>query len=154
MITKSKKTSISMLRKMSILPVAFIAMYLFSCGVVSKNEVIVDCNIYVYEEEILEKPLFKGKSADEFLEWAQSEIKYPFIALENGIAGRVFTEFVIERDGSISNARTVRGVDPLLDNEAIRVISSSPKWMPGKIDGNPVRVKYSIPIDFLLASSN
>ena len=72
------------------------------------------------------------------------------IALENGIQGKVFVEFVIEKDGSITNVRVLRSVDPSLDKEAIRVVSSMPKWKPGKQRGKAVRVSYTVPINFKL----
>lgn len=80
---------------------------------------------------------------------AQS-IKYPAIAQEKGIQGKVFVNFVVEKDGSVSSAKIARGVDPALDKEALRVVSSLPKWKPGKQGGNLVRVSYTVPINFVL----
>ena len=80
---------------------------------------------------------------------AQS-VKYPVIAQENGIQGKVFVNFVVEKDGSIKNAKIFRGVDPSLDKEALRVVNSLPKWKPGKQGGKPVRVSYTVPINFVL----
>jgi len=77
-------------------------------------------------------------------------IKYPVIAQENGIQGKVYVTFVVDRDGSISNARVARGVDPSLDKEALRVVKDLPKWKPGKQRGKPVRVSYTVPINFVL----
>ncbi len=77
-------------------------------------------------------------------------IKYPVIAQENGIQGKVYVTFVVDRDGGISNARVARGVDPSLDKEALRVVSTLPKWKPGKQRGKPVRVSYTVPINFVL----
>jgi periplasmic protein TonB len=77
-------------------------------------------------------------------------IKYPVIAQENGIQGKVYVTFVVDRDGGISNARVARGVDPSLDKEALRVVNSLPKWKPGKQRGKPVRVSYTVPINFVL----
>lgn len=79
-----------------------------------------------------------------------SAIKYPVIAQENGIQGRVICQFVVNRDGSIVDVEVVRSVDPSLDKEAIRVIKSMPKWSPGKQRGKPVRVKYTLPVNFKL----
>mgnify|MGYP003304605262 CR=1 FL=1 len=75
-------------------------------------------------------------------------VKYPSKALKKGIQGRVFVEFIIERDGSISDANVLNSIHPLLDAEAVRVIKQMPKWEPGKQDGNPVRVKFTVPINF------
>lgn len=77
-------------------------------------------------------------------------IKYPVIAQENGIQGKVFVNFVVEKDGSVTKATISRGVDPSLDKEALRVVNSLPKWKPGKQGGKPVRVSYTVPINFVL----
>ncbi len=77
-------------------------------------------------------------------------IKYPVIAQENGIQGKVYVTFVVGKDGSVSNATIARGVDPSLDKEALRVVNSLPKWKPGKQRGKPVNVSYTVPINFVL----
>jgi protein TonB len=77
-------------------------------------------------------------------------IKYPVIAQENGIQGKVYVNFVVDRDGSITNAKISRGVDPSLDKEALRVVNSLPKWKPGMQRGKPVKVSYTVPISFVL----
>lgn len=77
-------------------------------------------------------------------------IKYPVIAQENGIQGKVFVNFVANKDGSVTGAKIARGVDPALDKEALRVVNSLPKWKPGKQGGKPVRVSYTVPINFVL----
>jgi protein TonB len=77
-------------------------------------------------------------------------IKYPVIAQENGIQGKVYVNFVVNTDGSVTNAKIARGVDPSLDKEALRVINSLPKWKPGKQRGKPVRVSFTVPINFVL----
>ena len=82
--------------------------------------------------------------------YLSNSIKYPAIAEENGIQGRVVCTFVVERDGSITDVKVVRSVDPSLDKEATRVISSMPKWVPGKQDGEPVRVRFTLPVTFKL----
>ncbi len=83
-------------------------------------------------------------------QWLSSNIKYPAMAAENGIEGRVIVQFVVERDGSVSGAHVVRGVDPSLDKEATRVVAQMPKWIPGKQNGSAVRVKYTVPVTFRL----
>lgn len=80
---------------------------------------------------------------------AQS-IKYPVIAQENGIQGKVFVNFVVNTDGSVTNAKIARGVDPSLDKEALRVVMTLPKWKPGRQGGKAVRVSYTVPINFQL----
>ena len=82
--------------------------------------------------------------------WLGSNFKYPVMAAENGIEGRVVVQFVVERDGSVSGVHVVRGVDPSLDKEATRVVSAMPKWIPGKQNGSAVRVKYTVPVTFRL----
>ena len=77
-------------------------------------------------------------------------IKYPVIAQENGIQGKVYVTFVVGKDGSIGNAQVARGVDPSLDKEALRVVNSLPKWKPGKQRGKAVRVSYNLPVKFTL----
>jgi protein TonB len=77
-------------------------------------------------------------------------IKYPVIAQENGIQGKVYVNFVVDKDGSITAAKIARGVDPSLDKEALRVVNSLPKWKPGTQRGKPVKVSYTVPISFVL----
>ena len=84
------------------------------------------------------------------LKFIGKSVKYPVIAQENGIQGRVIVTFTVEKDGSVADAKIVRGVDPSLDKEALRVINSMPKWKAGMQRGKPVRVKYTIPVTFRL----
>lgn len=79
-----------------------------------------------------------------------ASIKYPVVAQENGVQGRVIVSFVVERDGSISDVKVARSVDPSLDREALRVVKSMPRWSPGKQNGSTVRVKYTVPVVFRL----
>ena len=98
-------------------------------------------------------PSFPGGEKDLFT-WLAKHIKYPVQAEENGIQGRVVCTFIVETDGSIYDVQVTKPVDPSLDQEAIRVIKSMPKWNPGIKDGQPVRVKYSIPVTFRLSSDD
>ena len=91
-------------------------------------------------------PIFPGN----INKWISKNIKYPSLAADNGIQGKVYLKFVVEKDGTISNIEVVRGVDLSLDKEAVRVISKMPKWKPGKQRGKPVRVSYNLPITFQL----
>lgn len=115
---------------------------------------VVDEEEEEYEEEIFvvveDMPTFRGGDVNKFREWVQKRVKYPQIAAENGIQGKVFIMFVVEPDGTVSNTQIMRGVDPALDNEAIRVVKSSPKWVAGKQRGAPVRVRFSITVNFQL----
>ncbi len=95
------------------------------------------------------QPEFPGGNAA-MMKFLSDNIKYPVIAQENGLQGRVITNFVVERDGSITDVQVVRGVDPSLDREAIRVIQSMPRWKPGQQRGQPVRVRFTLPVVFRL----
>lgn len=95
-------------------------------------------------------PDFRGEGQEGFRKYIFQNLKYPQVAAENGISGRVFVKFVVEPDGSVSNVSIVRGIDPALDAEALRVVKSSPKWTPGKQRGIPVRVSFTFPILFVL----
>ena len=83
-------------------------------------------------------------------EYLSTHIKYPTIAEENGVQGRVIVTFVVERDGSITDVKVVKSVVPSLDKEASRVVAGMPKWIPGKQNGSAVRVKYTVPVTFRL----
>ena len=128
---------------------------------VDQNEVIEE---YVYEapeieeEEIEEEEVFKSvEEQPEFpggtaklLEYVQKNLKYPMMARESDIQGRVFVGFIVEKDGSITNVQVLRGIGGGCDEEAVRVVQSLPKFKPGKQRGNPVRVQYTLPIVFRL----
>ncbi|MCF8357286.1 MAG: energy transducer TonB [Prolixibacteraceae bacterium] len=105
-----------------------------------------DAEVFVIVEDMPEFP--GGELA--LRKWIANNIKYPVIAAENGIQGKVYVQFVVDRDGSVSNARIARGVDPSLDQEALRVVNNLPKWKPGMQRGKPVRVSYTVPINFQL----
>ncbi len=96
-----------------------------------------------------EMPEFR-EGAVALMKFITQSIRYPVVAQENGIQGRVVCSFVVNKDGSIVDAEIVRGIDPSLDKEALRVINSMPKWKPGKQRGKPVRVKFTMPITFRL----
>ena len=94
-------------------------------------------------------PTFPG-GQQELMSYLGKNIKYPTIAQENGTQGRVIIQFVVERDGTITDVHVARGVDPYLDKEAVRVVQSMPKWIPGKQNGKAVRVKFTVPVMFRL----
>ncbi|CCX53054.1 MAG: energy transducer TonB [Bacteroidales bacterium] len=110
----------------------------------------------VVEEEAIpfqlveEKPSFNGGDANEFSKWVNSKLQYPEIAKENGVQGRVTLQFTVNPDGSVSNVKVLRGVDSSLDKEAVRVVSMSPKWKPGKQRDRAVKVTYTFPVIFQL----
>jgi periplasmic protein TonB len=103
--------------------------------------------IFVVVEKM---PGFGGGDSNAFREYIARNLRYPEVAAENGIQGRVFVQFVVEADGRVSNVQVVRGVDPALDREAIRVVQGSPRWTPGEQRGKPVRVSFTFPIIFVL----
>ena len=86
------------------------------------------------------------------MEYLTKNVKYPEEAHKKGVQGRVIASFVVEEDGSITNANIAKSVDPLLDAEALRVVNAMPNWTPGMQRGKAVRVKYTIPINFMLQS--
>ena len=110
----------------------------------------------VVEEEAIpfqfveEKPSFMGGDANAFSKWVNERLVYPEIAKENGVSGRVTLQFTVNTDGTVSNIKVLRGVDPSLDKEAVRVVSMSPKWTPGKQRDRAVKVTYTFPVIFQL----
>ena len=125
----------------------------------NKEEVVIAAPVEAPEEEEEEEVVFVVvESMPEFpggqqalFKYLGDNVKYPVIAQENGIQGRVISQFVVNKDGSIVDIEVVRsGGDPSLDKEAVRVIKSMPKWKPGKQRGKPVRVKFTLPVNFKL----
>ncbi len=109
----------------------------------------------VEEEEIPfmlveEKPTFQKGDANQFSKWVNQRLVYPEIAKENGVQGRVTLQFTIDKDGTLTKVKVVRGVDPSLDKEAVRVVSMSPKWEPGRQRDRAVPVTYTFPVIFKL----
>ena len=100
-------------------------------------------------EFVEEDPSFPGGNAA-LMTWLAKNLKYPSAAQETGIQGRILVSFIVNRDGSIVEPRVMRSVDPSLDKEALRVVSSMPRWRPGKQHGKPVRVKFTLPVTFRL----
>ena len=121
--------------------------------VLKAKEVIADEKPKEEETKVFDvveqMPQFPGGNAALF-EYLSKHIKYPVIAEENGIQGRVIVTFVVERDGSIPDVKVLKSVDPSLDKEAQRVVKSMPRWIPGKQNGSAVRVKYTVPVTFRL----
>ncbi len=123
--------------------------------VLKAKEVIATEPVKPKEEEnkvfdvVEQMPSFPG-GMGALMQYLSKSIKYPVIAEENGIQGRVICTFVVERDGSITDVRIAKSVDPSLDKEAQRVVKSMPHWIPGKQNGSAVRVKYTLPVTFRL----
>ena len=95
-------------------------------------------------------PKFKGGDIEKFREWVRKNTRYPRLAAVNNIQGKVYVAFIVERDGAVSNVKLVKGIDPLINDEALRVVRSSPKWTPGRNRGVAVRVTYLIMLNFQL----
>jgi periplasmic protein TonB len=94
-------------------------------------------------------PTFKGGGLDKFREWISKRTNYPQAAYDRKLRGRVVLTFIVEKDGSVTNVTIVKGVDPLLDDAALKSISESPKWTPGLQRGEPARVRFIIPLNFM-----
>lgn len=107
-----------------------------------------DASVAIPFKLVDEKPSFMGGDANMFSQWVNSELRYPKEAKNNGIQGRVIVQFTIKADGSVSDVSLLRGVDEALDKEAIRVVSKSPKWKPGSMNGKKVDVRYIFPVIF------
>ena len=134
-------------------------------GDLNIGDVEADANtetqIYSFEEEeeeseskiffvVEDPPKFKGGDINTFRKWVQQNLEYPQVARENNISGRVFVSFVVNKDGEVTNVDVKRGVAPSLDEEAKRVVRSSPEWTPGEQRGKAVKVAFTIPIIFVL----
>lgn len=94
-------------------------------------------------------PSFPGGQAA-LMSYLSKNVKYPEEALKDNVQGRVIVGFIVEKDGSVSNAKIIRSVDSALDKEAIRIVMSMPKWTPGRQNGRNVRTKYNVPVNFKL----
>lgn len=114
--------------------------------IVVEEEERDDTPVFYIVEEM---PEFPGGEAA-LQKYLATSVKYPVIAQENGIQGKVFIQFVINTKGEVTNATVLRGVDPSLDKEALRVVQAMPSWKPGKQRNRPVRVSYTVPINFVL----
>ena len=116
-------------------------------AVVEEEEVEEEAIPFALVEE---KPKFQGGDANDFSKWVNSKLVYPEIAKENGVQGRVTLQFTVYTDGSVRDVKVLRGVDASLDREAVRIVSMSPKWTPGKQRERPVKVTYTFPVLFQL----
>jgi protein TonB len=117
----------------------------------SENELVGDPNGNGGDEPFMlveVTPTFKGGDLEKFREWIQKRVVYPQEAQDNRIHGKVYLTFVVERDGSVSNVNIIKSIDKLLDDAAKKAIESSPKWSPGLQRGRPVRVRFSIYLNF------
>jgi periplasmic protein TonB len=132
--------------KIGILIFMLAATLLFFSGKISAQNKTVGEKVY---QEVEEWPEFPG-GANALRNFISNSIKYPDHALRNRIKGRVYVTFVVAKDGTVTDAKIARGVDPFLDSEALRVANSLPKFKPGKQDGEAVNVSFTMPINFEL----
>jgi TonB family protein len=116
-----------------------------SAKIAVEEENIEDDQPFVRVEQM---PSFMGGDLTTFRIWVMQQVRYPQIAQENNITGRVMLQFVIEKDGSLTNIKVIQTPDSSLSDEAIRVLKTSPKWTPGKQGNKTVRVKYTLPVEF------
>ena len=110
-----------------------------------EEEVVEEEEIFLIAETM---PTFNGGDLNTFRKWVQERLKYPVVAQENNIQGRVVVTFVVGKDGSVGRIQVLASPDKSLSEEAVRVIESSPKWTPGKQRGNPVQIRFNLPVEF------
>lgn len=110
-----------------------------------EDEEIEDDQPFIKVEKM---PSFQGGDLNKFRNWVQERVRYPQIAQENGVSGKVVLSFVVEKDGTLTNIEVLQSPDRSLADEAVRVLKTSPKWEPGQQRNQPVRVKYTLPVDF------
>ena len=133
---------------------ALVALLLMLCPMTISASTAVNANAtnqksHKVYEMVEEMPMFPG-GQKEMMAFLSKTTKYPPEAVKKKIQGRCLVQFIVEKDGSISNVRVMSKVHPLLDAEAIRVVKSMPRWMPGRLTGKPVRVKFNLPVTFCL----
>ena len=175
MMMKRQTSPWARMKALFVLPVAFVAVAVISCTSPKEKKSDADQEVVqqsqpasapeiqvvtyapqpkeVEQGEVFlaveEQPMFPG-GMEEMMKFLQANVKYPEQAQSNGVQGRVIVQFVVNKDGSISNDTIVRSVDPLLDAEALRVVRSMPNWTPGKQRGKEVRVRFTLPVTFRL----
>ncbi|MBX2973287.1 MAG: energy transducer TonB [Flavobacteriales bacterium] len=125
--------------------------------VITGEDAVIDAPVYPAVSDpdfvftvVEQMPEFSG-GRDSLFAYIAKSVKYPEAAAEEGIQGRVFLRFIVERDGSTSDVQVLRGVHPMLDREAVRMVKAMPAWKPAKQRGQPVRVQYSLPVNFVLS---
>ena len=133
--------------------------------IISFDDLVIDIPVYDYRVEVVEetdveeeipfvtveqKPTFMGGDANDFSRWIGSHLIYPEVAKEMGLQGRVILQFTVLKDGSVDRIKVLRGVDKVLDQEAVRVVGTSPKWEPGRQRDRAVNVTYTFPVIFQL----
>ena len=167
MMTKEKSPLRNQLKYLTILPLVFLIGLLLCCNTgkqelaspppppppppvdeqIESNVIADDDSAYVLVDEMAQ---FQGGSLEKFREWVQKNLVYPEVAIQNGMQGKITLQFAVNSKGKVCDLNIHRGVAPLLDNEAFRVINSSPEWIPAKIGGKMVKQQFVMPIIFSL----
>lgn len=170
MITKNRKGKLSFLKYNLGVFIAMIIILIFTTESKSYNSTVIEAlnehdlsrseAVTQQKSAILEKDSvyidvevpasFKGGDLQSFRKWIQSHMDYPDVASRKGIQGKIYVQFVVNLEGEVVDVKIMRGLDPLLDNEALRVIKSSPKWKPAMIGGKIVKQQFTIPLSFVL----
>lgn len=169
MMTKKKSGKLSALKVLMALPLLVLLFFALSCTSkdtytaemmdqsMTSNETSLQADAAAQEFDkyeifvvVEDMPRFNGGDLNDFRDWVQRNVQYPKIAADNGIQGKVYIMFVIEPDGSVSNVSIMKGVDPALDQEAVKAVENSPKWEAGKQRGAPVRVRFAMTVNFQL----
>ena len=164
-MSKSKTQELMLLKMVFVLPLALLLSVVFSSivteNVKAQTDKVADEKIAISSDQepqedqvftVVEKmPEYPGGN-DARVKFLVENVKYPEEARKNGISGTVYVSFVVEKDGEITNVKILRGVDELLDNEALRVVKMMPAYEPGMQRGKPVRVQFTLPIQFNLDS--
>ncbi len=176
MMTKKRSGRIAELKLLLVVPVALLLFFAFSCKeeseVTAQPQTIEEKTVAtdnaassqfskqaelknIEEDErpyavVEDMPTFNGGDVNKFRDWVAHNVNYPSIAKENGIQGKVYIMFIVDKNGDLTDAKIMRGVDPSLDNEALRIVRSSPKWKPGMQKGEAVNVRYAITVNFAL----
>ena len=156
LVYSEEEKNISYEKKITIITINF-SGYEFECKEYScrqdnlpETEYKKSPDEYIPFQLVEEKPSFMGGDANAFSKWVHERLVYPEIAKKNGVQGRVTLQFTVDTDGTVKNVKVLRGVDPSLDKEAVRVVSMSPKWTPGRQKGKAVSVTYIFPVIFQL----
>ena len=115
------------------------------------HKLVVEAPIDTIFDVVEQNPSFPGGERA-MQKWLNDNLRYPAVAAEMGVSGKVHVQFVVGRDGSVRDIEVIRPVDPSLDKEAVRAISKMPKWIPGRQRGNPVTARFTMPVNFVLES--
>lgn len=171
MMTKKRSSGMGLIKRILIIPAALALTFAFAVNytgnvrannqiqkattTTAADEILLGASVAPQEEPVYtvveEMPKFPG-GQEALLKYMVANVKYPENARKNGVQGTVFISFVVKKDGQVSNAKVLRGVDEELDKEALRVVSEMPKWNPGKEKGKPVKVQFNLPVAFKLDS--